>query len=388
MWKSRSMAVLPNVTLIKSTLHKTGGLEKYTWQLAEDFCALSAAVTILTTGSITPPFASPLLKIVSFPIRHAFSFLQLLHFDSACSHYLAEHPTPIVFSLDRTRVQTHIRAGNGVHAAYLQQRSREEGRFKSLSFHLNPLHRAILAIEKKAFEDPHLKILFTNSQMIKNEILSHYRVRPDAITVLHNGVEWHAMQSAFDNWQEGRAIALQKYCLDPSAYHFLFIGHNYQRKGLDKLLRALSEIQHAPFQLSVIGKDKNLAHFQHLAKECGLENKVFFFGPSHDITSFYQLADCLVIPSVYDPFANVTVEALAMGLFIVSSQTNGGSEVLSPHSGAIIEVLDDPSSFAQSLELALSLPKTRDSASRIRSDVSHLDFSLQLRRMTELVLYH
>src|SRR5277367_6100757 len=189
----------PNVTLIKSALYKTGGLEKYTWQLAEDFCTLGAAVTLLTTGPITPPFTSPLLKIVSFPIQHAFSFVQLLHFDRACSHYIAQHPTSIVFSLDRTREQTHIRAGNGVHAAYLQQRSREEGKFKALSFHLNPLHRAILAIEKKAFEDSHLKILFTNSHMVKQEILSHYAVHPDTIAVIHNGVEWHSMQPAFDS---------------------------------------------------------------------------------------------------------------------------------------------------------------------------------------------
>ena len=43
---------------------------------------------------------------------------------------------------------------------------------------------------------------------------------------------------------------------------------------------------------------------------------------------FYQMADALVIPSFYDPFANVTVEALAMGLFVLSSKHNGGPEIL------------------------------------------------------------
>ncbi len=56
---------------------------------------------------------------------------------------------------------------------------------------------------------------------------------------------------------------------------------------------------------------------------------------------FYQLADALAIPSFYDPFANVTVEALAMGLFVVSSRSNGGFEILDPSKGIIIENLSE-----------------------------------------------
>ena len=175
------------------------------------------------------------------------SFIQLLYFDKACAHYLKNNPSPIVLSLDRTRRQTHIRAGNGVHAAYLKHRAKEEGALKTLSFHLNPLHRALLRIEKEAFEDPYLKILFTNSHMVRREITAHYDISPDKIAVVHNGVEWHAMQTPFDTWQEGKSIALKKYGLDPSCFQFLFIGHNYRRKGLDKLLCALSTLKGVRF---------------------------------------------------------------------------------------------------------------------------------------------
>lgn len=380
------MAPRPNVTLIKSGLNRIGGLEKYAWQLAEDYCSLGTPVTVLTTGPTTPPFESPLLRIVSFPIAHPLSLLQLMHFDRACSDYIKRHPTPIVLSLDRTRHQTHIRAGNGVHAAYLKRRSQEEGKWKALSFYLNPLHRTILSIEKRAFEDPYLKTLFTNSHMVRNEILQHYAVDPDTIRVIHNGVEWRKLQTAFDHWQEQKPLALKKYGLDPLAFQFLFIGHNYHRKGLDKLLLALAEIKESGFQLSVIGKEKDLSYFHRKADNLGLSKKVFFFGPTPEIIAFYQLADALVIPSLYDPFANVTVEALAMGLFVVSSKTNGGCEVLSERSGVIIEDLDDPSRFAASLRIALAHPKTLESALQIRSAVSHLDFSKQLRLMTEAIL--
>ena len=57
------------ITLVKNELFRQGGLEKYTWQIARDFCSLEAPVTVLTSGTLQPPFSHPLLKIVSLPVR-------------------------------------------------------------------------------------------------------------------------------------------------------------------------------------------------------------------------------------------------------------------------------------------------------------------------------
>jgi len=373
----------PAITLIKAELFKQGGLEKYTWQIAHDFCKRGSEVTVLTSGPVQAPFSSSQLKMISFPINHILSFLNVLHFDKACTEYLTKYPSPIVFGLDRNRFQTHIRAGNGVHAAYLRHRAKEEGFVKILSFTINPLHNAILSLEKKGFEHPDLKILFTNSFMVKKEILEFYHIDPSKIQVVHNGVEWHALQESFDQWETQKEKLLQELKLDPFAFQFLFIGHNFKRKGLEKLLSALALIKEEHFQLNVVGKDKNLPYFETLARRLGLSQKVFFYGSQKQIVRFYQIADCLVVPSLYDPFANVTVEALAMGLFTISSKYNGGCEILTEQNGEVIESLDDPLSFSQVLMQALNRRKTTNSAHSIRQSVEHLDFSNQLRSITE-----
>ena len=177
-----------------------------------------------------------------------------------------------------------------------------------------------------------------------------------------------------------------KFLIVSSIKFFLFIGNNYRRKGLSKLLQALSLISNQSFHLSVIGKEYHLADFEQQVLGLNLESKVTFFGPRNDTYQFYQYADSLVIPSFYDPFANVTVEALAMGLFVVSSARNGGSEILSPTTGTVIESLEDISSFAQALNIALSHPKTEKSATAIRESVKSFDFSHQLDRMVESIL--
>jgi len=376
-----------SVALIKAELFKQGGLEKYTWQIAHDFCQRGCEVTILTSGKVQAPFFHPKLKIITFPINHILSFLNVVHFDKACCEYLSKFPSSIIFSLDRNRFQTHLRAGNGVHAAYLQHRKREEGFVKRLSFAINPLHNTILSLEKKGFEHSDLKILFTNSFMVKQEILKFYQIDPSKIQVVHNGVEWHAMQEDFDQWTIQKEKVVQALKLDASAFQFLFIGHNFKRKGLEKLLAALACIKEEQFQLSVVGKDKNLSYFKALASRLGLSKKIFFHGPQNPVIPFYQIADCLVVPSLYDPFANVTVEALAMGLFTISSKYNGGSEILTEQNGAVVEALEDPISFSQILRQALNQHKTTKRASDIRQTVKHLDFSNQLRAITESTIH-
>jgi UDP-glucose:(heptosyl)LPS alpha-1,3-glucosyltransferase len=201
--------------------------------------------------------------------------------------------------------------------------------------------------------------------------------------VIHNGVEWKEMERDFSSWVERKHQQCQDYCLDPNRFHFLFVGNGYERKGLKILMEALSKLRTKEFHLSVVGKDRNLPLFKKLARSLGLQNHVHFFGPQKNVRPFFQIADCLVIPSHYDPFANVTVEALAMGLFVVSSKTNGGYEILKKENGVIIEELSAVDSVTAALKTAMETPKTWNRSEQIRDSISYLDFSHQLSRYIE-----
>jgi UDP-glucose:(heptosyl)LPS alpha-1,3-glucosyltransferase len=302
-------------------------------------------------------------------------FLRIEQFDWFTRNWLKKNKADLVFGMDRNRYQTHIRAGNGVHAAYLESRIITEGRLKGLLCKMNPLHRKILSLEKCAFENPALQKLFTNSYMVRNQVLKYYKIEPSKIQVIHNGVEWHEMESPFVQWEVNRASVFRKFNLDPNHFHFLFIGHGYLRKGLDRLLIGLSQLKNRSVSLSVIGKDNQLDLYRAKAVQLGLKDHVHFFGPSQEIRLFYQLADALVIPSFY--------EALAMGLFVISSKNNGGHEILTPNNGAVIEDLLDPDAMVKALETSLKHRKTGKSALAIRESVKYLDFSNQLRILME-----
>lgn len=373
-----------HVVLLKSRAANFGGLEKSASRIASAFVNQGANVSILTTGE-----APENSEHISFHATETLAwpaFLRMEQFDRFTKRWLENNPADLIFGMDRNREQTHVRAGNGVHDAYLKSREWTEGKWKAISCKFNPLHRKILELEKYAFENPRLQKLFTNSHMVRNQILERYKTPPAIIEVIHNGVEWYEMERDFARWSLQKEEMLKKWDLPKDAFHFLFIGHGYLRKGLSQLLLGLSRLKTKHFHLSIVGKDSKIEEYIKKADELGLSKNVRFFGPQPDMRPFYQLADVLVIPSFYDPFANVTIEALAMGLFVVSSKYNGGHEILSPENGLVLENLLDADAIATDLAKAMSYLKTEQSAKRLRESVRHLDFSLQLNLLMKACL--
>lgn len=377
------MPTKKHVVLLKSNSGHSGGLEKYASRIAAGFVKQDARVSILTTQ--IPAQLATSSSITFYPIKTSPwpPSLRMEQFDKQVQVWLKSAKADLVFGMDRNRFQTHIRAGNGVHIAYLKSRRLAEGNLKYWLCRINPMHQKILELEKAAFENPSLQKLFANSFLVRDQLLEHYNINQNKIEVIHNGVEWQEMQSSFDAMEEEKPKAIQKFHLNPDVFHFLFIGNGYLRKGLFHLLIALSKIKTKDFQLSVVGKDNQMEFYKSQVHKLGLQNKVLFFGPQEDITPFYQLADSLIIPSFYDPFANVTIEALAMGLSVISSKYNGGHEILNNENGIIIDDLLNTESIVASLELCLKRPKTLQRAQLIRESVAHLDFSKQLKKLIQ-----
>jgi UDP-glucose:(heptosyl)LPS alpha-1,3-glucosyltransferase len=365
---------MARVVFLKSRLGFRGGLEKYTDHLMRAFVTKGCEVTLLTTGN--PPSIEG-IRTISLAGDTKFTLYQLLRFNYLCREWLKHNPHDVVFGMERTSEQTHYRAGSGVHAIYLQRRRLIDPLWKRLTFPINPLHLTLLAMEKKAFETPELKVLFANSQMVRDEILNTYATHPSKIEVIHNGVEWEQWNQEFEQTFDNKK---------GSCFHFLFIGNGYRRKGLMFLLEGLELLKKKDFHLTVIGKERDPSPFIYWASKNGLKEKVSFLGPQNDPLPFYRAADALVIPSIYDPFANVTVEALAMGLFVVSSPYNGGQEVLQEYSGRVIGELVSPTSVAAALQTAYDHPKTEKSARKIRQSIKELDFSGQLDKIVDKTL--
>ncbi len=250
-----------------------------------------------------------------------------------------------VVSFERTTHQHIYRAGEGCHIRWLELRSQIEPWYKRFSFKLNPMHRYYLSLEKKIFENTPL--IIANSNMVKNEIINYYGISENKITVIHNGVDVKRFSP------KNKTELRHKYNLPEDARIILFVGSGFKRKGLDTLIRARALLREHETLLIVIGKGDE-KKYKKLCSKLGIENKVLFWGIKKEIENFYALSDIFVLPTIYDPFSNATLEAMAAGLPVITTNNNGASELIEKgKEGYLIEQTFNFEDLSEKIEFTL-----------------------------------
>jgi UDP-glucose:(heptosyl)LPS alpha-1,3-glucosyltransferase len=112
-------------------------------------------------------------------------------------------------------------------------------------------------------------------------------------------------------------------------------------------MEALARSETLNHRLWIAGRDDSRP-WKRRATRLGIADRVRFLGERRDLDVLYRAVDAMVLPTRYDPFANVTLEAAAAGLPIVTSSANGAVEWLG-HAIRVVEDIDDPAALASAL---------------------------------------
>ena len=322
------------IAFIRQRYAPIGGAERYLDALMGEMAARGHEVHLFTNAWSAGGRSG--LQVHHVPMWQGTSFMRMISFARACQRELDKVRPELVFSLERTLRQDIYRAGDGCHREWLRQRKRYLGRWKTMAVAANPFHRAALRLEKKLFSPARTKIIIANSRRGKEEIVKHYRFPAEAIHVIYGGVD-------------GRRFVPGK-STTPDEGALLFAGSGFERKGLRFCLQALERLPEK-FKLRVAGKG-NARPYRRLAEQLGVSGRVEFLGPVADLAPVYQGSGLLVHPAIYEPFANVCLEAMACGVPVITSRINGASEIIEPgRNGAILERPDDAEALAKAIQL-------------------------------------
>ncbi len=279
-----------------------GGAENYTAWVACELARAGHEVYVVADRCEAPG-----VRHLRAPICGRGSLIKTLSFFLNARRVLSHERFDVVYATGRFFPADWVRVSDPLHIVWLNRGYDRP----PLLWPLRPRHRLLLWLEKKSLEQACRVIV--NSKMVFNELAKHYPLAAKKTRVIYNGVDFARFNPSVRRF---RTVVRKELGLSGEDRVLLFAGSDWRRKGLPLLLSVLEELPE-DFKLLVAG-----------GKKLGKKGRVYYLGKVKEMERLYGAADLLVLPTRYDPFANVVLEALACGLPVITTPENGAAEVV------------------------------------------------------------
>ena len=365
-----------HLALVRQRYNAYGGAERFIERAIVALAAQEVAVTLLAREWVGDP-----QRVVRCDPFHVGRLWRDWSFARAVCAELARRSFDLVQSHERIVCCDVYRAGDGVHAQWLHNRRAALGAFGRLGLALNPYHRYVLAAERRLFGSPRLRAVICNSRMVRDEILARFGLAEEKLHVIYNGVDLESFHPRLR--QEHRARARAELGIPDDAMTYVFVGSGFERKGMFRLLPAFRRVAHARAHLIVAGEDRAEGRAKALARDSGIGDRVHFLGGREDVRPWYGAADAFVLPTLYDPFPNAALEAMACGLPVIVTDQCGAAElVIEGENGMICDALDE-ASLASCLG-RLDPARARDMGARARETAALFGLDAMAQKLVAL----
>jgi D-inositol-3-phosphate glycosyltransferase len=191
------------------------------------------------------------------------------------------------------------------------------------------------------------------SQHEKHLLARLYDADPDRVAVVPCGVDLDLFRPQ-DKEEARRALGYSDERI------ILFVGRIEPLKGIDILINAVAQLgEESDFHVLIVGGDRRsrqqVSHLQELASDLGIGERVCFLGAvDHEqLPLYYNAADVCVVPSYYESFGLVALEAMACGTPVVASRVGGLTGTVRDGETGYLISWRCPEPFAERLELLL-----------------------------------
>ena len=201
--------------------------------------------------------------------------------------------------------------------------------------HRKLYYRLIRLLEGRIYRRPGVTLVLI-AKKTGYELERHYGCK-GPFPVVYLGLDREAFNPA--RRKAMRAAARAKLGVPDQHFVLLLVGNDWHNKGVPVLLDALSQLRELPIDVWIAGSD-DASLWQAAIEQRGLQERVRALPPRKDIEFYYAAADVYVGPSLEDTFALPPAEAMACGLPVIVSASNGTSEIITDGTDGL--VLPDP----------------------------------------------
>jgi UDP-glucose:(heptosyl)LPS alpha-1,3-glucosyltransferase len=220
-----------------------------------------------------------------------------------------------------------------------------------------------MALERAAFSSEKMSCAIAVSELVRVDLVETFALSPFKVFTLYNGVDLQRFAPNLDRSLTKKIRAEFGIADEPKAV--AFVGHGFARKGLGFLLEAWPRVDSRTC-LIVVGADRAAAAYRRRAIQLGIGHRVIFVGPRADVARLFAAVDALALPSLFEPFGNVVIEAMAAGLPALCSSHTGAAELI-PHELRKLVVPDPTDIEGLTQRLKLLVQSGRDAAELARA---------------------
>ena len=200
------------------------------------------------------------------------------------------------------------------------------------------VHRLLVLLEKRCFASS--EIVFVKSFLMFEEVFTLYDVSQEKIKVISGGIDG----KDFSRENKKEIDWRKKLGIDPETYVVLYAGRLVPQKGLIYLVEAsIYLLKHSKFIVLIAGVSKDISYLTSVKEviERGCREESFYFLGHVDqmaMSSLYQSIDCLVTPSLYEPFGMVNLQGAFLNKTIITTTATGSADTLINYVNKIIVV--------------------------------------------------
>lgn len=210
-------------------------------------------------------------------------------------------------------------------------------------------------IESAPFRQQPLPKIIAISQMVVDDFVIRYKVNADDVSLIYNGIDLGKFNPGVR--AQYRGDLRKKLNVADDEVLFLFLSYTLRKKGIFPLIESaaiLNTNHKGKFKIVVVGKEPGQS-IQKQIDVYGLAESVIFHGPTKNPLLYFANADVFVLPTYYDTCSLVTIEAMACGLPVITSEFNGAAGIIdSGVDGHVVSHPPEPEELASAMNVYLS----------------------------------